>query len=213
MDYGGAVTDGLIARRDSGGAVDVLRRQLAEPRAPLDSEHRSSERQGDGDVARARAADGRRSWRTASSCRRARARPRRLAEEREWIRVARVAADSGVPDGDRRRATRSRTISATPTCGLAELQRCVPQYGVHRARAGEDVARSVRARGRDRAAVFAPRRPVPVREARAPAIVDALRRDGERERDLLRRRRLPRAARWATASSPTRRRTSGSATP
>ena len=39
------------ARRQR-GALDVLRRQLAESRASLDSEHRSSERQGDGDVAR-----------------------------------------------------------------------------------------------------------------------------------------------------------------
>ncbi len=38
------------------GPLDVLRRQLAESRAALDSEHRSPERQGDGDVARACAA-------------------------------------------------------------------------------------------------------------------------------------------------------------
>ena len=49
--YDGEVRDGLIVRKDA-RAVDLVRRQLAEPRAPLDSEHRSSERQGDGHLAR-----------------------------------------------------------------------------------------------------------------------------------------------------------------
>ena len=52
IDYGGAVDRRADRARRQRRTVDVLRRQLAESRAPLDSEHRSSERQGDGDVAR-----------------------------------------------------------------------------------------------------------------------------------------------------------------
>ena len=96
VDYGGAVTDGLIARVDTRGTLDLVRRQLAEPRAALDSEHRPSERQGDGDVDGDVRRRRRPSWRTASSCRHATSsrRRRRAARKRGGAKRGRFRSTS-----------------------------------------------------------------------------------------------------------------------
>ena len=108
------------------GAVDVLRRQLAEPRATLDSESRSSERQGDGDVARACVAAARRSWRTARSCRRGRwpmprggARTESVWRESQPIPVYLMVIAA---------APLERYDLGETACGLGVDRQCVPQY-------------------------------------------------------------------------------------
>ena len=106
--------------------MDVLRRQLAESRAPLDSEHRSSERQGDGDVAR-----------------HARPSSQTVVANGKLVQHAHRCATRAAPSARRRCGARSRripvylmVIAAAPlerfdlgdtACGLAEGQRCVPQ--------------------------------------------------------------------------------------
>ena len=144
--------------------MDVLRRQLAESRASLDSEHRSSERQGDGDVARHGARRRRPSSRTASSCRRASFASDGV-ERRESV-WREGAAHSGVSHGDRRRAARAirlRRHGVRARRGPA-LRAAVRVHGAGAARRD---AGPVRARRRDGATVLAARRTVSVREARA----------------------------------------------
>ena len=186
IDYGGVRHRRTRSRAtDSAGRWTLLRRQLAEPRASLDPKHRSSERQGDGDVARPRA-DG-----------------RTVVANGKLVGTRRCAAIAALSDAKRLARSRGRipvylmVIAAAPLVHIRPRrhrvrsrrgQRCVPQSVYTAPEQRDCAARPVRARRRDRATLLAARRPVSVREARAPAVVDALRRDGERERDLLRRR-------------------------
>jgi hypothetical protein len=168
--------------------MDVVRRQLAQPRAHVASHGRSPERQGDGELDRARG----RAKRRRGERRAARRQPhhrRRTATARNAL--ARDEADRALSDGHRRRAD----DPIRPPVGDLPSRRSRRLRTAIRVRdAGEPpvAPRRLQRHGRDHGVVRAARRAVPVREARAPAVVDALRRDGERERDLLRRQAVSR---------------------
>ena len=173
------------------GAMDLVRRQLARSHAAVAADGRSSERQGDRVVDGSCAARGEPWWRMASCSARSRSAARRGSHGDE---VAREPADPAI----------LMVIAAGPLVryDLARARLPLRRPGTVRAPdrvrdAGErELAARARSRRRARScALRGARRSVPVREARAPPVEHAIRRDGERERDLLRRQAVPQRSR------------------
>ena len=187
VDYGGAVTDGLIARADSAGRWTYFGDNW-----PNRARHWIPSIDHPSDKATV-------TWRVTAppsqtvvangklvSTRTVRDRRQPNAHETVWRESQRIPVYLMViaaaplervrPRRHGVRARPRRSDACRSTVYIAPEQRRL-------------LARPVRARRRDRAALREPRRSVSVREARAPAVVDALRRNGERQRDLLRRRR------------------------
>ena len=188
--YDGPVHDGLVVRKDAKGRWTWFGDNWPNRARQWMPSGRSSERQGDRDVDGARADGADRGRRTASSLGATSTRGASGRTETRWRETRPIppylmviaAARSCASTSARRRAAyaRSHAVRAAVRVRDAREQRRLP--GAF-ARAGAIVA------------LFEARRPVPVREARAPAVVHALRRDGERERDLLRRKAVSDAAR------------------